>query len=77
MYGLIWIVDLPSTVDSIDILALIFAAICHDLDHPGYNNAYQVTPLPSFPLQLTYFRASNVFELDYLEASLSSVGAMT
>ncbi|XP_029794769.1 high affinity cGMP-specific 3',5'-cyclic phosphodiesterase 9A isoform X2 [Suricata suricatta] len=25
-----------------DILILMTAAICHDLDHPGYNNTYQV-----------------------------------
>lgn len=23
-----------------DILVLMTAAICHDLDHPGYNNTY-------------------------------------
>lgn len=23
-----------------DILILMTAAICHDLDHPGYNNTY-------------------------------------
>ena len=27
---------------SIDILALLLAAICHDLDHPGNNNAFEV-----------------------------------
>ena len=31
-----------SLLDYIDILILITSAICHDLDHPGYNNAYQV-----------------------------------
>ncbi|XP_074156662.1 high affinity cGMP-specific 3',5'-cyclic phosphodiesterase 9A isoform X4 [Sminthopsis crassicaudata] len=25
-----------------DILVLMTAAICHDLDHPGYNNTYQI-----------------------------------
>ena len=60
MYGLIWIVDLASKVDSIDILALIFAAICHDLDHPGYNNAYQVRMrCSSSPTMLTLSRSEH------------------
>lgn len=33
----------------IDILILMTAAICHDLDHPGYNNTYAPAPLLSFP----------------------------
>nr|KAG5698694.1 hypothetical protein BaRGS_022582 [Batillaria attramentaria] len=42
MYGLVWLMDLPSKLDHLDILILLVAAICHDLDHPGYNNAYQI-----------------------------------
>ncbi|XP_052821143.1 high affinity cGMP-specific 3',5'-cyclic phosphodiesterase 9A-like isoform X2 [Mya arenaria] len=42
MYGLTWLVDLQSMVDDIDILILLTSAICHDLGHPGYNNAYQI-----------------------------------
>ena len=42
MYGLIWLIDLKKMVDDIDIFILLTSAICHDLDHPGYNNAYQV-----------------------------------
>ncbi|XP_064642290.1 high affinity cGMP-specific 3',5'-cyclic phosphodiesterase 9A-like isoform X1 [Lineus longissimus] len=42
MYGLTWLIDLPKYLDAIDILVLITSAICHDLDHPGYNNAYQI-----------------------------------
>ncbi|KAI4886549.1 hypothetical protein NFI96_027114 [Prochilodus magdalenae] len=26
----------------VDILILMTAAVCHDLDHPGYNNTYQI-----------------------------------
>ncbi|XP_041037102.1 high affinity cGMP-specific 3',5'-cyclic phosphodiesterase 9A-like isoform X2 [Carcharodon carcharias] len=26
----------------LDIVVLITSAVCHDLDHPGYNNAYQI-----------------------------------
>ena len=42
MYGLIYLTDMPKKLDGIEILILIVSAICHDLDHPGYNNAYQV-----------------------------------
>ena len=42
MYGLTWLIDLQSLLDDIDVMILLTSAICHDLDHPGYNNAYQV-----------------------------------
>lgn len=42
MYGLIWLCNLQEKLDEIELLILLVAAICHDLDHPGYNNAYQV-----------------------------------
>lgn len=32
-----------------DILTLMTAAICHDLDHPGYNNTCVGDFPPSFP----------------------------
>ncbi|ELT98430.1 hypothetical protein CAPTEDRAFT_124844 [Capitella teleta] len=42
MYGMCCLIDLPNKLDDLDILTLITSAICHDLDHPGYNNAYQI-----------------------------------
>lgn len=42
MYGLIWLTDLRSKMDSVDLLVMLTSAVCHDLDHTGYNNAYQV-----------------------------------
>ncbi|XP_031135138.1 high affinity cGMP-specific 3',5'-cyclic phosphodiesterase 9A [Sander lucioperca] len=42
MYGLIWLTDLKSKMDSIDLLIMLTSAVCHDLDHTGYNNAYQI-----------------------------------
>ncbi|XP_059932643.1 high affinity cGMP-specific 3',5'-cyclic phosphodiesterase 9A isoform X2 [Gadus macrocephalus] len=42
MYGLIWMTDLKSKIDSIDLLTMLTSAVCHDLDHTGYNNAYQI-----------------------------------
>nr|XP_015213774.1 PREDICTED: high affinity cGMP-specific 3',5'-cyclic phosphodiesterase 9A-like isoform X1 [Lepisosteus oculatus] len=42
MYGLIWLTDLRSKFDDIDLLTMMTSAVCHDLDHTGYNNAYQI-----------------------------------
>ncbi|KAJ7393363.1 hypothetical protein OS493_006334 [Desmophyllum pertusum] len=42
MYGLIWLTQIPGKVQDYDILVMLTSALCHDLDHPGYNNAYQV-----------------------------------
>jgi high affinity cGMP-specific 3',5'-cyclic phosphodiesterase 9 len=42
MYGMIHLCDLTSILNRRDIGILITAAICHDLDHPGYNNTYQI-----------------------------------
>ncbi|XP_029282781.1 high affinity cGMP-specific 3',5'-cyclic phosphodiesterase 9A-like isoform X1 [Cottoperca gobio] len=42
MYGLIWLTDLQSKISTIDLLIMLTSALCHDLDHPGYNNAYQI-----------------------------------
>lgn len=47
MYGLIWLTDLRSKMDGIDLLIMLTSAVCHDLDHTGYNNAYQVNEIPT------------------------------
>ncbi|KAH9278851.1 High affinity cGMP-specific 3',5'-cyclic phosphodiesterase 9A [Echinococcus granulosus] len=41
MYTSIWCADLASLFCHLDLFTLLFAAICHDLDHPGLTNAYQ------------------------------------
>jgi len=33
-------------VQDCDVLVMLTSALCHDLDHPGYNNAYQVSKFP-------------------------------
>lgn len=42
MYCLISLLDLRRHLEDEDLIALLTACICHDLDHPGYNNAYQI-----------------------------------
>ncbi|XP_067116202.1 high affinity cGMP-specific 3',5'-cyclic phosphodiesterase 9A-like [Osmerus mordax] len=42
MYGLIWLTDLRNNMDSTDLFIMLTSALCHDLDHAGYNNVYQI-----------------------------------
>lgn len=46
MYGLIWLTDLRTKLSKLDLFTMLASALCHDLDHPGYNNVYQVAGLP-------------------------------
>ncbi|XP_053536572.1 high affinity cGMP-specific 3',5'-cyclic phosphodiesterase 9A isoform X1 [Ictalurus punctatus] len=42
MYSMIYLCNLQEKFTQVDILILMTAAVCHDLDHPGYNNTYQI-----------------------------------
>ncbi|XP_068930915.1 high affinity cGMP-specific 3',5'-cyclic phosphodiesterase 9A isoform X1 [Petaurus breviceps papuanus] len=42
MYCMISLCFLQEKFSQMDILVLMTAAVCHDLDHPGYNNTYQI-----------------------------------
>ncbi|XP_077422994.1 high affinity cGMP-specific 3',5'-cyclic phosphodiesterase 9A-like isoform X2 [Vanacampus margaritifer] len=42
MYGLLWLTDVRNKLDPMDLLIMLTSALCHDLDHPGYNNVYQI-----------------------------------
>ncbi|XP_045859144.1 high affinity cGMP-specific 3',5'-cyclic phosphodiesterase 9A isoform X3 [Meles meles] len=42
MYSMVCLCGLQEKFSQMDILILMTAAICHDLDHPGYNNTYQI-----------------------------------
>ncbi|CAG0881642.1 unnamed protein product [Cyprideis torosa] len=42
MYGMACYVDLPQKVGDLEVLILLISCICHDLDHPGFNNIYQI-----------------------------------
>jgi len=42
MYSVIWAADLRKRLGELETLILITSCICHDLDHPGYNNIYQI-----------------------------------
>ncbi|XP_061483546.1 high affinity cGMP-specific 3',5'-cyclic phosphodiesterase 9A isoform X2 [Rhineura floridana] len=42
MYSMISLCNLQVKISQMDILMLMTASVCHDLDHPGYNNTYQI-----------------------------------
>ncbi|XP_028824038.1 high affinity cGMP-specific 3',5'-cyclic phosphodiesterase 9A [Denticeps clupeoides] len=42
MYSMIHLCSLQEKFTPLEILILMTAAVCHDLDHPGYNNVYQI-----------------------------------
>lgn len=38
MYGMIHLLCLQDIFDSLDLVILLTSCICHDIDHPGFNN---------------------------------------
>ncbi|XP_040005353.1 high affinity cGMP-specific 3',5'-cyclic phosphodiesterase 9A isoform X6 [Xiphias gladius] len=42
MYSMICLCSLQEKLTQVEILILMTAAVCHDLDHPGFNNTYQI-----------------------------------
>uniref|UniRef100_A0A3B4ZLG0 Phosphodiesterase n=1 Tax=Stegastes partitus TaxID=144197 RepID=A0A3B4ZLG0_9TELE len=42
MYSMICLCSLQEKFTQVDVLILMTAAVCHDLDHPGFNNTYQI-----------------------------------
>ncbi|EGF76804.1 hypothetical protein BATDEDRAFT_36218 [Batrachochytrium dendrobatidis JAM81] len=75
MYALLHVTSVHKKFTQIEKLSLIVAAIGHDLDHPGFNNAYQVnactelatTYNDSSPLE-NHHAGYNVSASDYKEA---------
>ncbi|XP_065077275.1 high affinity cGMP-specific 3',5'-cyclic phosphodiesterase 9A isoform X2 [Ochlerotatus camptorhynchus] len=42
MYAITWHTNLVQRLGEQEVLILLVSCICHDLDHPGYNNIYQI-----------------------------------
>lgn len=42
MYAMAWHTNLMQRLGELEVLVLLVSCICHDLDHPGYNNIYQI-----------------------------------
>jgi len=52
-YAFVWMLHLKDSLEDLDILALIVAAIAHDVNHPGLNNTYQAICVLSFTVHRT------------------------
>lgn len=52
MFGIVHSTDAVKKLNKIDKLILLLACVGHDLDHPGFNNAFQVNALTE--LAITY-----------------------
>ena len=50
MYGMIHLLNLQSTFSKLEVATLLTAAICHDIDHPGFNNKYNYMNYPQHKL---------------------------
>ncbi|XP_063988924.1 uncharacterized protein Pde9 isoform X1 [Diachasmimorpha longicaudata] len=77
MYAIIWAADLLSKIGHLEVLVLIISSICHDLDHPGYNNIYQINARTELALRyndispLENHHCSVAFRvLEYLECNI-------
>lgn len=42
MYAITRQANLLNRLGDLECLILLVSCICHDLDHPGYNNIYQI-----------------------------------
>ena len=42
MYGFIYLFDLCKTLEPLEVFSLLVSTLSHDLDHDGYNNAFQI-----------------------------------
>ncbi|KAM8904992.1 high affinity cGMP-specific 3',5'-cyclic phosphodiesterase 9A-like isoform 2-T2 [Spinachia spinachia] len=51
MYALIWLTDLRSQIPAVDLLILLTSALCHDLDHPGFSNVFQINARTALALR--------------------------
>lgn len=52
MYAILKRTDVPSKLGDLEVMILLVSCICHDLDHPGYNNIYQINARTELALRL-------------------------
>ena len=82
MYVLIHGCRLHESLSKRDICVLLTACICHDLDHPGYNNTYQINArtelavrsdqvLPSVAVTVLSYRYNDMSPLENHHCAVS------
>lgn len=60
MYAITKQANLLSRLGDLECLILLVSCICHDLDHPGYNNIYQINARTELALRCVYFYTSQI-----------------
>lgn len=62
MYAMAWHTNLMQRLGDLEVLILLVSCICHDLDHPGYNNIYQINARTELALRWAlYFFGGVIF----------------
>lgn len=54
MYAITRQANLLSRLGDLECLILLVSCICHDLDHPGYNNIYQINARTELALRWVF-----------------------
>lgn len=63
MYSITWHTNLLGRLGDLDVLILLISCICHDLDHPGYNNIYQINARTELALRYVFLWQINFYHL--------------
>ena len=63
-YSILIATRLVKSLDAITVAASILAALCHDLDHPGYTNQYQENERTEFWLRPVWLIATDLHAIE-------------
>lgn len=54
MYAITYHTNLAARLGDLEVLVLLVSCICHDLDHPGFNNIYQINARTELALRFDF-----------------------
>jgi len=78
MYAITRQANLLSRLGDLECLILLVSCICHDLDHPGYNNIYQINARTELALRwVNPFRICKYTYYIYILYAISFADIMT
>lgn len=63
MYAIAWQTNLSARLGDLEVLILLVSCICHDLDHPGYNNIYQINARTELALRFVVAHNKSISKL--------------
>lgn len=61
MYAIACQVNLAARLGALEVLILLVSCICHDLDHPGYNNIYQINARTELALRCNIIHMTSIY----------------